>query len=107
MKENRVNHIEYERTTNLGGGTKGEHSERWIIPTFIPKANIKALDVSHLDEEQREAMVELWAEYQNYYRAAVDALFDFETWVEHSTNENIDENIKWRTFNPEKITLLE
>lgn len=105
MKANKVAHIEYERATNLGSGAKGDLSERWIIPTFIPPTNIKAIDVSQLTEEQRAEMTALWSQYQDYYRAAVEALFDFETWVEHTTNESVD--VEWRTFKPENITLLD
>lgn len=97
LKENQIAHVEYTRTTDLAGGHKGDVTERWIIPTFIPHQNIKALDVTDLTEEQRQVLEQRLAEYQQYYRAAVESLFDFETWVDHTYNEESPQ-LKWRTF---------
>jgi hypothetical protein len=105
MKQNKVAHVEYTRATNLGSGKEGEVSDRYIIPTFIPQDNIKALDVTELTEDQRNEMQDLWEQYQAYYTAAVTALFDFETWVEHSTNKKVTP--KWRTFKKGNIKLLD
>lgn len=105
MKANEIAHIEYRRSTDLGGGEVGEVTERWIIPTFIPTTNIKALDVSELSEEEQQKFAALWSQYQQYYREAAKTLFDFETWVEHTTDEKVD--VKWRTFKSDNITLLD
>lgn len=105
MKQNQILHIEYTRATNLGGGEEGDVTERYIIPTFIPQENIKALDVTDLTEPERAKVQTLWEQYQEYYRAAAATLFDFETWVEHTTTETV--TTKWRTFKKENTKILD
>ena len=105
MKANEVVHFNYTRSTNAGG-SKGEITERYVIPTFVPTiSNIRALDVTDLSEDQRAALLALWNQYQEYYQTAVSLIFDFETWIEHSTNEQVE--VKWRTFKPDNIDLLD
>jgi len=105
MKQNEITHIKYKRATSLGGGEQGEVTERYIIPTFIPQDNIKAIDVTTLTEEERDEFQQLWADYQSYYQTAVAALFDFETWVEHSTGKTV--SAKWRTFKKDNTEILD
>jgi hypothetical protein len=105
MKQNKITHIKYTRATNLGGGESGDITERYIIPTFIPQDNIKAIDVTSLSEEERDELQKLWNDYQSYYQNAVASLFDFDTWVEHSTGKSVE--AKWRTFKKENTEILD
>ena len=105
MKANEVTHIEYTRTTDLGGGAKGEVTERYVIPTFIPHPNIKALDVTDLPEDARKALAEQMKEYAEYYRQQVQTIFSFEDWLNHTRNEVFSP--KWRTFKVDNVKVLE
>lgn len=106
MKPYQIAHIEYTRSTDLGGGNKGDVTDRHIIPTFIPKDFIKAIDVTELDDDERDNIQQLWEGYQEYYQNAVQTLFDFDQWVEHTTSQEPVE-LKWRTFKLANIKELE
>lgn len=100
FKDHVINHIEY---TN----GKGETSEKRVIPTYVPKKNVKAINVSHLSEEQQAGFVVLVTEYQEYIKQQQANMFSFEDWIDQSYGEEILESeIKWVTLNPEKTTFL-
>lgn len=107
MKANELTHIQYEKATNYGGGRKGELTERFVIPTFVPQPNIKALDVTSLTEEERTELQELYAEYTEYYKQAVSTLFTFEDWISHSRGDEPAPEVKWRTFKLENVEELD
>lgn len=107
MKATELTHIQYEKATDLGGGRKGEITERYVIPTFVPQPNIKALDVTDLSEEERDELQELYAEYAEYYTNAVRSLFSFEDWVTHTRGEDAKPDVKWRTFKMENVKVLD
>ena len=104
MKHNTIAHIEYTRSTDIGG-VKGDTTERFIIPTYIPPQNIKALDVTQLNEDQRDELLTQWEEYQEYYSNQLQTLFSFNDWLEHTSNATT--NVKWRAFKPENIEELD
>lgn len=107
MKSSELTHILYERATDLVGGTKGEVTERYIIPTFVPQPNIKALDVTDLTEEEREMLQTAYAEYAEYYKQAASTLFSFEDWLSHSRGDEAKPTLKWRTFKLENVKVLD
>lgn len=105
MKHKTIEHIKYTRSTDIGGA-KGEQTERFVIPTYIPTPNIKAIDVTELNESQRAEALQLWEEYQEYYTNQLQTLFDFSDWMDH-TSKNPDFGVKWRTFKPDNIEELD
>ena len=76
--------------------SKGEVSERTIIPTTVPKQTMKAIDVGELSPAQREEMQALYKEYAQYYEDFIANAFNFETWCEHAKQIHISP--KWRAF---------
>lgn len=113
LKENVVGHILY--TKEIDG--KPEVTERFIVPTTIPKSNIKAIDVSEMNDEQREILVEYHKEYQEYYKAQIKRIFSFEDWIDAtypnsifseliSFREESRAEIKHRTFKIDNIQLV-
>ncbi len=76
--------------------SKKETTTRTVIPTFVPRQNVKTIDVTELSEGDRIKMQALFEEYARYYDDFVANAFNFETWVEHTTGENITP--KWRAF---------
>ena len=104
MKQGEIAHIEYTRSTDIGG-TKGETTERYILPTFVPGSNIKAIDVTDLTVEQRKELETLWEEYQQYYELAVLNIFNFSDWLSHSSIKTAPQ--KWRTFKFHNVKILD
>ena len=96
LKERKIQNIRYTKPVNVGGEQIDEVTERVVIPTFIPKASVKAVDVTDLSEEKREELQQLLTEYNEYVRERSKAIFKFEDWVEHTKLTHID--VKWRTF---------
>lgn len=106
MKATELTHIQYEKATNIGGAA-GEITERYVIPTFVPNPNIKALDVTDLSEAERVVIQQAYAEYTDYYTQAVKSLFNFEDWLSHTKGDDIDtSDIKWRTFKMDNVKVL-
>lgn len=85
----------------------GELTERTIIPTTVPISNIKALDVTHLTEEQRATLARQHMEYRDYVRSLLSTVFKFEDWLEHTNQLDKNIEIKWRTFKPEQTEILD
>ena len=76
-----------------------EVTQRDIIPTYVPQANMKALDVTGLDSEQQETLASLHSEYTAYYRQAANNIFTFEDWVLQTQGDGeVVDDLKWRTF---------
>lgn len=86
----------------------GNLSDRTIIPTFVPRTNIKAIDVSDLNEEERVVMLQQLLDYQEYVAAVTKTIFSFDNWRDHTKpdNETADISPKWRTFKIDKIEVL-
>lgn len=101
LKENQEGKIRYSKDTDSGV----EVTERIIIPTSIPKNNIKAFDVSNLSEEDRNKMIELHKEYQQYFKAQIKTIFSFEDWIDASHPDDKME-VKYRTFKIDNIEIL-
>jgi len=93
LKELELTHITYRKDD-------GTTTDRFIIPTKMPNANIKAFDVTSLSEEDRSRMSKLYSEYREYVDTALASLFKFEDWVEHTQNEKVE--VTWRTFKDEQ-----
>lgn len=106
MKSSKITHIQYEKATNIGG-EKGEITERYVIPTFVPVPNMKALDVTNMSDEERKEMETAYAEYTQYYKLAVSKLFTFEDWLTHSRGEKATPELKWRTFKLDNVKILD
>ena len=100
LKENQIAEILY--TKDVDG--KQEVTDRFIVPTTIPKSNIKAIDVTSLEESDRKKLAELHKEYQKYFKLQMKAIFSFEDWLEH-TGEKVKE-VKHRTFKIDNIQIV-
>lgn len=114
LKTNHLAHIRYIRTTDIGG-TKGEVTERVIIPTYVPGESVKALDVSDYLEKDALALQVLAEEYGEYVEHKMNTVFSFEDWIEHTygskssspTYDAIKRNgLKYRTFKPENVEVI-
>jgi len=102
------NHKAVDITYNKPIGGSGElqrfeHSDRTIIPTRIPTNNIKALDVTGLNEDEVKELEVRVAEYAQYREAILAASFSFEDWSEITYGPATNGNIKWRTFDKDGI----
>lgn len=106
MKANELTHIKYTKTTTTGEVVQEEATERYIIPTFVPLPNIKAIDVTDLSEDERAEMIKLYDEYTQYYQRVVSTLFTFEDWLSHTGNEEVKPGVKWRTFRLNNVLVL-
>jgi hypothetical protein len=95
LTENQLNEITYH------SASKGETTQRVIIPLHVPTTNIKALDVSDLSSKDQQVMLAHVAGYKEYLDAIKAQTFNFETWVEHTTGTPIA--TKWRSFSIDRI----
>lgn len=115
LKTNRLAHIRYTRATDFGGGTKGEVTDRVIIPTYIPGEAVKALDVSDYSEKDALTLQTLAQEYNEYVENKMRTVFSFEDWIDHTYGskmsspvyEAIQKNgLKFRTFKPKNTEVI-
>lgn len=94
LVENSITSIVYE-------SSKQVTSARMILPTSIPKTTVTAIDLSEVDIDMRQHIQQLAEQYSEYKRNFLASMFNFETWVEHTTGETL--NLKWRSFTLDKI----
>ena len=83
--------------------SKDELSDREIIPHNVPSTNIKALDVSALDDNKREIMVNMLKDYALYTENHMKTAFSFDNWLDQAQPDIIKDDIKWRTFKIDRI----
>ena len=83
----------------------GEVTDRVIIPVSQPTANVKAIDVTDLNNEDRAKMADAFSEYQEYVALCISKIYNFETFVSHTTGEDLD--VKWRTFNGHNLEITD
>lgn len=76
-------------------------TERSVIPTFVPRPNVKALDVTDMDPNDQAEMERLYSEYSEYKTQIEQTIFSFEDWLEHTQQSGPD--VKWRTFKMDGI----
>lgn len=72
------------------------YTDRVVIPTDVPKSNMKALDVTEQTASERERLQELVAEYNQYREGVINTIFSFEDWLDLVQAEH--DELKWRTF---------
>ena len=89
LTEAQIASIVYEKDS-------GDISARVILPVSVPSSNVRAIDLSDVPVLEREEISKLYMEYIAYKEAFMSNMFNFETWVEHSTNKVITP--KWRAF---------
>jgi hypothetical protein len=82
----------------------GERSTRRIIPAVTIPSNIRALDVSDLNESDQNHMCDLYLQYQQYVDTHARTLFAFQEWVEHTSGEQLQ--YKWRTFKSSNMKMV-
>lgn len=82
---------------------KAEGTTRYIIPTYLPNSNVRAVDVTDLSVSDREKMVELLDEYKSYVKDRKKTIFSFEVWAEHCGHSITP---KWRNFASDQLTNL-
>lgn len=74
----------------------GDRSLRTIISTTNSYQNLKAADITELNEDKKTEMVSLFKEYDEYVHQHMSKMFSFNDWAEHTTGHPVD--VKWRTF---------
>ena len=104
LKVGAVQKIRYSKFEKIGEMDCCSTSERYIVPTFLPTENIKAIDVTNLSDDERATLIEQLNEYSEYVGTQRKAMFSFEDWVEHTTN--YERSVKWRTFKQSQVDLL-
>ena len=95
-----MSNIHCEEVTYTKPST-GEVTDRVIIPVSQPTPNVKAIDVTSLNADERAEMAKLFSEYQEYVALCISKIFSFETFASHTTGEDLE--IKWRTFNAHNL----
>ena len=105
LKEREITNIRYTKV-NEDSGTldRFETTDRTIIPTSVPKTNIKAVDVTDLSETDQIELQSLLTEYTEYVRDHLKSAYSFEDWASHSKSIHID--VKWRTFKVQNTEIL-
>jgi hypothetical protein len=98
LNQHEITSIKYTKEST------GETTSRVIIPTFIPKPNVKAIDVTDVDHEGRMALLQQLKEYGKYVQAHHKAMFSFEDWAEHTCSQEV--SVKWRTFKIENTEII-
>ena len=105
LKERQVQNVRYSKLNDKSGSLdRLEVTERTIIPTFIPKPNVKAIDVTDLPLEKQWEMAEALIEYDEYVKERSKTIFKFEDWMEQTKNVHVEP--KWRTFKTENLEEL-
>lgn len=112
LKEKVLGNILYTKDKD---GTP-EVTERTILPTNIPHANIKAFDVTDMTDDQREVLAEYYEEYQKYFKTQMKTIFSFDDWIDATHPMSVfssdipeDERakVKYRTFKIDNIQIVE
>lgn len=96
LVKHKVASIEYTKAN-------GEKSKRDIIPTFVP-GNVKALDVSDMDVDNKELLLSRLEDYNKYTQEIMASMMTFESWLEATHSKKPIDGIKWRTFIAENIS---
>ena len=99
LKKHNIHPVTY--TKHISPGV-AEVTERVIVPTFIPKANIKAIDVTDLNDEEKDTVVSCLVEYNEYVTEQKKTIFSFEDWCAHS--KQLHMTVNWRTFKEDGLT---
>jgi len=94
MRESEIYNIEYT-------DHKEKISSRIIIPSTVPSANVKAIDVSDLTEDERMEICQHMAEYRDYVETQRKNMYSFEDFISLTKGKTISP--KWRSFNTERI----
>jgi hypothetical protein len=84
--------------------TKGEKSTRDILPLYAPNENIKGIDVTSLDQQDRDSIVECRKQYKEYVNNHMATMFSFDDWAEHSGIKL--PKIDYRTFNINRLKVV-
>jgi len=101
LKQHELQKIRYSKIDERVGV---QFTERDIIPTFVPQPNIKAIDVTDLDEGKQLEVQALLTEYSEYVKDFQKTMFKFEDWVQHTKDVYIEP--KWRTFKTANTKIL-
>ena len=102
MKERLLTQIKYHKVTE---SHEEEVTERVIIPTFVPRPkhlNVKAIDVTDLSVKERDNILSLLKEYNEYVTTQQDRIFSFEQFISN-INRTTAPSFKWRTFKPQML----
>jgi len=92
-----INEVSYIKLQN------GDVSERFIIPTNIPKDYIDAIDVTSLSDTERDEIQKAYLDYLDYVKLFNKNMFNFSSWLEH-TGKQIE--IKYRRFKTDQLTVI-
>lgn len=97
LTENAIASITYVKDSGMS-------TDRVIIPTYVPNATqlVRALDVTELQQADREQMQRLVEEYKAYKENIMKTMFSFEDWVDHTYQTQLTP--KWRSFKPANVT---
>lgn len=92
------------RYTKLKEGVEVETTDRVVIPTYIPAPSMKAIDVTDLNDEDREELLQQLQEYADYVELKTKTVFNFEDWLDMTNQRAVTDQIKWRTFKMDQIS---
>lgn len=101
LSKNQVYNVNYTKAN-------GEVSTRDIIPITEAPKNIKALDLTGLDDNEKRYVIEKQKEYSEYVEQFLANMFTFDTWYEHVNGAKFPEQLlKYKTFTVENISPVE
>ena len=100
MQQSKLTTIRYKKFVEESDTLQiAEKSERVIVPAIIP-GNIKAIDVTDLNDGEQQEMCDLYEEYSEYFNNHQKRAYSFEDWASHTMQRDISP--KWRTFKPDQ-----
>lgn len=88
--------------------SKGVVSRREIIALTEAPKNITALDITSLNETQKQWLINAQKEYQEYVDTHISTMFKFEAWLEHAQNTYVPDNVlKLKRFTVDNIKIID
>lgn len=100
MKVNQKVNIEYAKTED-------DVSKRTIIPVSVPASVALTIDVTDLSDEQADLVSSEYKRYLDYREHHMKMMFNFNDWLQHTGSEINPEDLKYRSFKPEKTTIVD
>lgn len=80
-------------------------SDRTIIPVYVPPANVRAIDVSDMDNDTQTELLARLSEYETFKEQFYKLkLPSFDSWMGETHPKQPINNIKWRMFTPNGIS---
>lgn len=81
-------------------------TERKIITTNIPADFISAIEVTELSDSEISDINNARTEYNEYVDLFKKNMFTFENWLEHTNQNEIKANLKYKRFKLDKTKFI-